>query len=105
MGQLCADLNDVFLERKCFEGLGNITPQSSGYDPDITIEMCARAAQSPEQELYCLSDAANSFHAVPSVRDMAPLVCSGLKGEREEYCLKHSYNEFNQLNQAPGINL
>ena len=103
MGDLCREVGDAAIERKCFEGIGNITPQSSGYDPEETILLCQSAATNSKQETYCRSDAANSFHAVPSVRDLAPRVCEGLVGEKKEFCIGHSINKFNQLEVAPSI--
>jgi hypothetical protein len=103
LGGYCTEL-DGQLRRKCFEGVGNIIPQSAGYDPASSILFCQAAARDARDELFCRADAANSFHAITFARERAPRMCEGLEGNDRTYCLKHSYNEFNQTNAPRELN-
>jgi len=105
MGVLCAGLEGEELQRECFEGVGNIAGESAGYVPSRTIVLCKKASDSDQHELYCRSDAANSYSVIPSEREKAVAVCDGLEGDYREYCLRYSNNTFNKLNQPSDIKM
>ena len=99
MGDLCDGLEGSAFRRLCFEGLGNITVLLTS-DPQTAADFCNAAASDTASETYCRADAANSFAAVPELSDSAHLVCEGLVGENNSYCLGYSKNIFNKVQPA-----
>lgn len=99
MGELCDELGAGDLRDTCLRGIGN-NSITTGITPRDAIALCAAAGSDLRAEVLCRSDAANSFHAMPSLRAAAPDVCEGLEGEYYAYCYAHSVNQMNILNQG-----
>lgn len=102
MGEYCRDMGELGgLLRSCMEGLGTITSQVSGYDPEKAALLCDSAASGdPRLRLFCTALAANSF-GIEVGKEAAERACARLEGEEGQYCLAYAHNEANILNILP----
>ncbi len=95
VGALCLALPHG--ARSCFEGAGIMVALEAKFSPATTIEYCNVMAEGFNR-LSCLSFAANTFFT-NAERDLAPLVCEGLREEETKYCQAHALNQANILNR------
>ncbi len=96
IGDFCRTGQAAEERRACFEGAGEVAPESSHFDPAQTTKLCQAVARSDTDELYCRSMAANSFFVTnDETKPLALTLCSGYRGEQEAYCLSYARNTAN----------
>jgi hypothetical protein len=94
MGEFCREFaRTPELERQCFEGIGNIVAMESGFDAPRARALCEEVGNG-RQRLLCLSIGANHF-GIDVNAEAAALVCDGLTGDSQEYCLAYARNDLN----------
>lgn len=108
MGDLCREFStDADINRQCFEGIGNIVAQTSGFDPGKARVLCDNAAifdlrsrTSDRERVLCRAIGANHF-GIDVGADAARAVCEGLTGNAETFCLAYAANTGNVANELP----
>ena len=89
IGELCEKVSLTNERESCYLGTGNVGAPSSDYDVEATIEKC-ELMPTPEGKLLCRAGASWSFFAVPERRELAPLLCEGLKVDDSHRCVEQS---------------
>lgn len=79
------------LKRACFEGLGNVVPQSSEFDIAQARALCDVAGTTGAERLLCRAVAANHF-GIDVSDEAGKEICEGLNGEPARYCLLSARN-------------
>lgn len=97
MGALCnLHATTSALRRACFEGIGNIVEQESGFDPAIASALCDAVSSRSSDVLFCRSMGANHF-GIDVGKATGAQMCEGLTGADSDYCLAYARNEANIL--------
>lgn len=99
MGALCRAFSGPEYDRSCFEGIGNIVADGSGYNAVHVRELCDVAGSSLEERLWCRSIGANHF-GIDVGFEAAAEVCNDLQGDAHRYCISYAKNESNILKQG-----
>ncbi len=91
MGVLCRKI-PANLQGECFNGIGVVVAAAAEFDASRAIDLCSKSAPAGALRSMCLSTAAGSFAAEPSVRDHAQLLCKGLLEEELVVCTRYASN-------------
>lgn len=106
LGALCEGLGmGARLERICFEGIGNITTPSVGYDPYRALRLCEAASAEALPRLFCISMAAQSLSQGARDAEAAESVCAELSEVSREYCMAYVRKEATIVRPRPAPNL
>lgn len=93
------------LVRTCFEGVGNITSPTAGYNPDQTRSLCEASSRDPLNQLFCKSMAALSFSSALHDAGAAEKVCAELEDEGFAFCSAYAHNEATLMRPLPAPRL
>lgn len=90
VGELCSGIVDKEESKSCYLGAGGVAAPSSQYNVEETIKRCD-LMPTEEGVFLCRSGASWGFFSEPSVRNLSPQVCKGLREEEMEHkCAKES---------------
>ena len=124
IGGLCTNLPKQSYRRECFEAIGQKVAVITDWDSKKIKKLCALAATTSEDNLYCLSYAASMFIYVGEVhtqsagdvalsdsvmrsdtgletRQRAQEVCGDLSPKYKEFCTAYANNERYIYNELP----
>lgn len=98
MGNYCRKFTrNAELLRSCFEGIGNVVAQASGFDPELARSLCDAAGETGKERLLCRAIGANHF-GIDASAEAAAKVCEGLSESDMTYCMSYATNKSNVAN-------
>ena len=87
MGQLCSNVQNDIYRISCFSGIGQITPDSTNYNLELSIELCEKMP-TEEGVFRCKAATSWSFKDSPSQSFKGVSVCEGLEEDEKKHCLQ-----------------
>lgn len=87
LGLLCQEVSGKPLQGQCFLGAGNTVGQFVNWDAKRAISLCQKILPY-EGQIMCRAGAAGSFMAEPKAQAQSLMLCSDLKDESKNRCLK-----------------
>jgi len=87
MAERCAMIQNDYVKRECFRGIGYNLPGEAGYDAAVIGALCQRIAYEIGV-VECSAGAAGSLLAHPGSASVGYTVCDGLSESDMAYCIR-----------------